>query len=133
MADRRRAGASTSRGLFRQYYRDDGDRRAEPGAPFTSPDRGAWTEPGPAAGPFTALLVDGSRVTYRWYRFVDQPSFQQYKWSPKIRRLQQFVERLHREWPTDRDYLPPPLQAGCRAAPLFVTPPKCMEAGYVRS
>jgi hypothetical protein len=150
-----RAGGHAPRGQFPQYYRHDGDlrvaiapeevppetglrtatfRRAEPGAPFTSPDRGAWTEPGSAAGPFAALLVDGSRVTYRWYRFVDQPSFQQYKWSPeKKQALQQFVERLHREWPTDRDYLPPPTHGELVELDpaLFVTPPKGMEAGYV--
>ena len=48
---------------------------------FTSPTKGAWTEPGPATEPLQARLCDGSLVTYRWYRFVDQPTFQQYAWS----------------------------------------------------
>jgi hypothetical protein len=90
------------RGLFPQYYKHAGDQRvavavadvpaetklvaqefklAEAGEPYTSPVKGAWTQPGPKAGPFTAKLVDGSIVTYAWYRFVDQPSFQQYAWS----------------------------------------------------
>jgi hypothetical protein len=91
--------------------RDAGFRQAKPGAPFTSPAKGAWTEPGPAAGQFQAHVVDGSLVTYRWYRFVDQPSFQQYRWSSdKKARLQALVEQLHRSWPIDRDYLPPPTQ-----------------------
>ena len=51
------------------------------GKPCTSPATGAWSNPGPARGSFTATLADGSMVTYSWYRFVDQPSFQQYKWS----------------------------------------------------
>ena len=52
-------------------------------------------------------LGDGSRVTYCWYRFVDQPSFQQYTrppytWSEEKREaLQSFVEELHRQWPGD--------------------------------
>jgi hypothetical protein len=148
-------GGHAPRGQFPQYTRHDGERRvaiapeevppetglrtasfrrAEPGAPFTSPERGAWTEPGPAAGPFTTKLVDGSVATYRWYRFVDQPSFQQYRWSDgKKRALQEFVERIHREWPIDRDYLQPPTHGELVELDpaLLVTPPEGMEAGYV--
>jgi len=48
--------------------------------------------------------VDGSVVTYSWYRFVDQPSFQQYSWSTEKKAKQQaFGETLHANWPTDRD------------------------------
>ena len=42
------------------------------------PGTAAWSRPGPKRGPFTVKLADGSVVTYHWYRFVDQPSFQQY-------------------------------------------------------
>jgi hypothetical protein len=53
--------------------------------------------------------VDGSVVTYSWYRFVDQPSFQQYAWSEeKKAKLQAFVVKLHAAWPIDRDYMAPP-------------------------
>ena len=84
-------------------------------------------------------LGDGSRVTYRWYRFVDQPSFQQYRrppysWSEeKCEALQAFVEELHRHWPSDRDYMAPPTAGELvRFDPaLFVTPPKGKEVGYV--
>jgi hypothetical protein len=148
-------GGKAPRGQFPQYYRHDGDRRvavapedvpaatglreaefrkAEPRAPFTSPAKGAWTAPGSVAGPFQVKLVDGSLVTYHWYRFVDQPSFQQYGWSPaKKAALQAFVEQLHRAWPIDRDYLPPPTQGELVELDpaLLVTPPKGMEAGYV--
>ena len=55
--------------------------RAKMGAAYTSPTTGAWSRPGPRTGPFKATLTDGSVVTYSWYRFVDQPSFQQYDWD----------------------------------------------------
>jgi hypothetical protein len=107
---------------------------AEPGAPYTSPTSGAWTTPGPAGKAFTVELVDGSVVTYRWYRFVDQPSFQQYDWDDdKKQRLQSFVEKLHASWPIDRDYMDP-LRSGELVAldpGLLVTPPEGMEVGYV--
>ena len=82
---------------------------AAPGAPYTSPATGAWTQPGPTPAPSQAKLADGSVVTYSWYRFVDQPSFQQYDWSEeKKAKLQAFVEKLHAHWPIDRDYMAPP-------------------------
>jgi hypothetical protein len=143
------------RGRFPQYYRHDDKKRvavapgdvpketglhqaqfglAKRGEAFTSPNRGAWTDPGPRAGPFEVKLVDGSRVTYSWYRFVDQPSFRQYAWSAEKRAaLQSFVESLHRAWPIDRDYMPP-LTTGellMLDPALIVTPPKGFEIGYV--
>ncbi|QDU68177.1 hypothetical protein [Engelhardtia mirabilis] len=116
---------------------------ATPGAPFTSPDQptagSAWSEPGPASPARKVKLGDGSLVTYRWYRFVDQPSLQQYRrppysWSDaKCDALQAFIEELHRQWPTDRDYMAPPTSGELvRFDPaLFVSPPKGMEVGYV--
>ncbi len=144
-----------SMGYFPQYFKREGDqlvavpaadvpaetnlldrqfKRAEPGVPYTSPDRGAWRRPGPASGPFQARLGDGSLVTFRWYRFVDQPSFQQYNWSAaKKAKLQAFVEKIHASWSIDRDYMPPPTTGElARLDPaLFVTPPSGMEVGYV--
>ncbi len=144
-----------SSGLFPQYYRHVGQERvaipatsvppetrlqeqkfrvARPGAAYTSPATGAWTRPGPKSGPFTARLADGSVVTYYWYRFIDQPSFQQYSWSEdKKAKLQRFVEMLHTNWHNDRNYMAPPGRGELvRLDPaLLVTPPKGMEAGYV--
>ncbi len=144
-----------AKGLFPQYYKHAGDQRvavaasdvpaetklitqefklAEAGEPYTSPAKGAWTQPGPKAGPFKARLVDGSIVTYAWYRFVDQPSFQQYAWSAeKKARLQAFVEKLHASWPLDRDYMAPPTRGKLVSLDpaLLVTPPEGMETGYV--
>ncbi|HSF46095.1 MAG TPA: hypothetical protein VLA58_08785, partial [Chitinophagaceae bacterium] len=123
-------GTSNKFGNFPRYFRHEGDRLiaisasevpketnllnkefplAEQGEPFTSPSTGAWTNPGAAAGPFKVKLIDGSLVTYYWYRFVDQPSFQQYNWSKaKKEKLQAFIEKIHATWPINRDYMPPP-------------------------
>lgn len=107
---------------------------ARSGPPYTSPTNGAWAQPGPRLGPFTARLADGSVVTYAWYRFVDQPSFQQYHWSAeKKAKLQALVEKLHASWPIDRDYMAPPTRGKLVALDpaLIVTPPAGLEVGYV--
>jgi hypothetical protein len=113
---------------------DQAFARATPGAPYTSPTGGAWGSPGPFKGPYQVRLADGSLVTYSWYRFVDQPSFQQYAWSAeKKAKLQAFVETLHAAWPIDRDYMAP-LRFGTLAVldpALLVTPPPGLEVGYV--
>lgn len=145
----------TGRGTFPQYYRDNGGKReavpesqvpaetgllsqkfrlAEHGVPYETPKSLAWTKPGPKSGPFTVRLVDGSKVTYAWYRFIDQPSFQQYAWSPEKRaKLQSFVEKIHKAWTLDKRYMAPPTMGklvGLDSA-LLVKPPKGMEVGYV--
>ncbi len=145
----------SSKGRFPQYFKQDGDRLvavsesevpeetnlrkqefrlADPGAPYTSPGAGAWTNPGPARGPYKVKLVDGSVVTYSWYRFVDQPSFQQYNFSAeKKAKLQALVEKIHAAWPIDRDYMAPPTKGELVALDpaLFVRPPEGLEVGYV--
>ena len=107
---------------------------ANPGVAYTSPATGAWARPGPTRGPFSVMLADGSEVTYSWYRFVDQPSFQQCRWSAEKRaKLQAFVEKLHATWLPNRDYMAPP-SAGDLVAldpALLVTPPLGLEVGYV--
>lgn len=144
-----------AKGVFPQYYKHVGEERvavpasevpaetrlltqkfklAKVGVPYTSPTVGAWAKPGPRLGPFTAKLVDGSVVTYSWYRFVDQPSFQQYDWSAETKaKLQAFVEKLHSNWPTNRDYMAPPTRGKLVALDpaLLVTPPSGLEVGYV--
>ncbi|MFG0252223.1 MAG: hypothetical protein ACF8NJ_05040 [Phycisphaerales bacterium JB038] len=142
-------------GVFPQYYKHVGEERlavspkdvpqetglhsqqfplAGPGVPYTSPTVGAWTKPGPSSDAYTVKLADGSIVTYKWYRFVDQPSFQQYEWSKaKKEKLQALVEKIHAHWLIDGDYMPPPSQGELVALDpaLLVTPPKGMELGYV--
>ncbi|MGO9923550.1 MAG: hypothetical protein ACLQIB_53715 [Isosphaeraceae bacterium] len=143
------------RGTFPQYYKQIGQERvavpasevpaetqlhgrefshARMGAAYTSPATGAWLRPGPKTGPLKATLADGSVATYSWYRFVDQPSFQQYNWdSSKKAALQAFVEKIHATWPIDRDYMPPPSRGTLvKLDPaLLVTPPEGLETGYV--
>ncbi len=145
----------SSAGFFPQYFKHSGQERvavaptnvppetglregkfrvAGPGADYSSPGTGVWSNPGPRSGPFKVKLADGSTVTYCWYRFVDQPAFQQYNWSEnKKAKLQKLVEKLHANWPVDRDYMAPPSRGQLVRldAALLVTPPKGMETGYV--
>jgi hypothetical protein len=145
----------SSKGTFPEYFKGKGQERvavavedvpaetqlqkqtfktARRGAPYTSPSVGAWRQPGPKSGPFTVKLIDGSFVTYSWYRFIDQPSLQQYHWSEeKKAKLQALVERVHATWPIDRDYMAPP-GVGTLATldpALLVAPPRGLEIGYV--
>ena len=108
----------------------------KPQEPRTTPDDEAscWKKPGPAAGPFKAHLGDGSVVTYYWYRFADQPAMLNADLTDEEReQVQARVEKLHREWTKDRDYLTPP-DVGTLAhidPALILTPPKGLEVGYV--
>jgi hypothetical protein len=109
-------------------------RVSKSGTDYITPTGGAWTTPGPASAPTSVSLGDGSQVTYAWYRFIDQPVFQQYHWNEaRKQRLQRLVAEIHARWTVDREYMPPPgtgslvqLDPG-----LIVTPPRGMEAGYV--
>ena len=107
-----------------------------PSEPYVTPDdpESCWKKPGPVAGPFKAYPGDGSVVTYYWYRFADQPALLNADLTDKEReRLQKHVEKLHRNWKKDRDYLPPPAfgkLANIDPA-LIVTPPSGLEIGYV--
>ncbi len=108
----------------------------KPQEPRTTPDDAAncWKKPGPAAGPFKARLGDGSVVTYYWYRFADQPAMLNADLTDEEReQVQARVEKLHRAWTKDRDYLTPPdLGTLAHIDPaLILTPPKGLEVGYV--
>ena len=107
-----------------------------PSEPYVTPDdaESCWKKPGPAAGPFQAKLGDGSVVTYYWYRFADQPALLNADLTDAEREsLQKRVEKLHRNWKKDRDYLPPPTvgKLADLDPALIVTPPKGLEIGYV--
>lgn len=109
-------------------------RLAGKGEPYTSPNTGAWSTPGPASKEELATLADGSTVTYRWYRFIDQPSLQQYDWTPEEKqKLQSLVEKIHSQWSIDNDYMEP-LKKGELISidrALIIKPPKPYEVGYV--
>lgn len=97
----------------------------------------SWGTPGPAKGPFYANLADGSRVTYYWYRFIDQPSLQQYKkvWSESQKaEMQSVVEKIQKNWTANKEYMPAPRDGKPLVSidpGLLVTPPKGLEIGYV--
>jgi hypothetical protein len=93
----------------------------------------SWKKPGPAAGPFEARLGDGSVVTYRWYRFADQPALMNADMTADEREtLQKRVEMLHKNWTKEREYLPPPtVESWPRSMWGLVTLPKGLEIGYV--
>ncbi|MEI6810196.1 MAG: hypothetical protein WCN95_15870, partial [bacterium] len=103
---------------------------------YVTPDdaKSCWKKPGHVAGPFQSHPGDGSVVTYYWYRFADQPALLNADLTDQEREsLQAKVEKLHRSWKKDRDYLPPP-KIGKLAdidPALIVTPPPGLEAGYV--
>jgi hypothetical protein len=78
---------------------------------YVTPEDAAscWKTPGPKAGPFQAHPGDGSVVTYYWYRFADQPAMLYADLTAHEREaVQARVEKLHRSWMRDRDYLAPP-------------------------
>jgi len=108
----------------------------DPSKPYVTPDdpESCWKKPGPVAGPFQARPGDGSIVTYYWYRFADQPALLNADLTDKEREsLQARVEKLHRNWKKDRDYLAPPAigKLADIDPALIVTPPPGLEAGYV--
>ena len=110
--------------------------KEKPQEPRTTPDdaTSCWKKPGPVAGPFKARLGDGSVVTYYWYRFADQPAMLNADLSDAEReQVQARVEKLHRAWTKDRNYLTPPdADALAHIDPaLILTPPKGFEIGYV--
>lgn len=107
-----------------------------PQRPYDTPDDPAscWKKPGPEAGPYKAYLGDGTVVTYYWYRFADQPALLNAGLTDAEReRLQKRVEKLHRAWPKNRDYLAPPkLGSLAELDPAqIVKPPKGLEVGFV--
>jgi hypothetical protein len=110
--------------------------KERPPKAYVTPEDAAssWKKPGPAAGPFKAKIGDGSTVTYYWYRFADQPALLNADLTDVEREtLQQRVEKLHRHWTKDREYLAPPT-VGTLAEidpALIVTPPAGLEVGYV--
>ena len=103
---------------------------------YVTPEDAAscWRKPGPKAGPFQAKLGDGSVVTYYWYRFAEQPAMLNADLTTQEREaVQARVEKLHRNWKKDRDYLAPPAFGKLAELDpaLLVTPPAGMEEGYV--
>jgi hypothetical protein len=120
-------------GLVEYRFRRPQEDRPDPYVTPEDPES-CWKKPGPVAGPFQAYPGDGSVVTYYWYRFADQPALLNADLTDKEREdLQVRVEKLHRNWKKDRDYLAPPAigKLADIDPALIVTPPPGLEAGYV--
>lgn len=150
-----KASEVSPKGIFPQYFKEvNGTRvpvsaasvpsetklltaefpRKPRGGAYTSPTTGDTWVPQGRVGPFTVKLSDGSKVTYYWYRFIDQPSFKQYNWSAdKKAKLQALAEKIHTSWPTDRNYMAPPTTGALATFDpgLLVQPPVGLEVGYV--
>lgn len=95
---------------------------------------GPWNNPGPAAGPFTAELGDGSTLTYYWYRFVDQPAIVHANLPEDMRDvMQQRVELIHSNWRHTDEYFEPPAVGNIATLDpaAIVQPPSGLEIGYV--
>ena len=94
----------------------------------------SWWKQSPAAsGDLTADLRDGSQVTYRWYKFVDQPSLQRFEMNAAEKAgIQGAVEKMQKEWNNFAMMKDP--KVGSLVSfdeGLMVTPPKGLEIGYV--
>ena len=110
--------------------------KEDPQPAYDTPDdpKSSFKSPGPVAGPFKAHLGDHSVVTYYWYRFADQPALLNADLTQEEREAMQVkVEKLHRTWTRQLEYLAPPTVG--KLADLdpaqVVTPPKGFEIGYV--
>ena len=94
----------------------------------------SWWKQSPAAsGDLTADLRDGSQVTYRWYKFVDQPSLQRFEMNAAEKAgIQGAIEKMQKEWNNFAMMKEP--KVGSLVSfdeGLMVTPPKGLEIGYV--
>lgn len=105
----------------------------EPDCPFQDSES-PWNTPGPSAGPFTVRLGDGSKLTYYWYRFIDQPSIIHANLPESMRQnLQNKIEMIHANWHSTDEYLPALTNGSLVGLDpgLIVSPPSGMEIGYV--
>ena len=104
--------------------------------PYHSPlvDRQSEDDLKIAAGPFEVELIDGSIVTYFWYRFIDQPSLKHLSWNRAERdKLQNLVEKIHSEWKLGKEFMSA-VQEGelvTLDTSLILTPPVGLEIGFV--
>ena len=110
--------------------------------PLKSTDLNRMYEPPSGGSPqpegdqtYSVDLIDGSTVTYGWYRFIDQPSILKLNLSSDKRtRLQSLVETIHAlDWGTSNPVLAPPTFGDLVEIDdaLLLTPPAGMNTGYV--
>ena len=107
-----------------------------PQEPYLTPEdpKSSFRSPGPVAGPFKVKLGDRTVLTYHWYRFADQPALLNADLTAAEREvMQKKVEKLHRSWTKDLEYIAPPTVGKLAEIDpaLIVKPPKGFEIGYV--
>ena len=94
----------------------------------------SWWQQSPAAsGDLTADLRDGSQVTYRWYKFVDQPSLQRFEMNAAEKAgIQGAIEKMQNQW-NNFSMMKNPTVGSLVSFDegLMVIPPKGLEIGYV--
>ena len=94
----------------------------------------SWWKQSPAAsGDLTADLRDGSQVTYRWYKFVDQPSLQRFEMNAAEKAgIQGAIEKMQSQW-NNFSMMKNPTVGSLVSFDegLMVTPPNGLEIGYV--
>jgi Tfp pilus assembly protein FimV len=92
-----------------------------------------WKQSPSASGDLTADLRDGSQVTYRWYKFVDQPSLQRFEMNAAEKAgIQGAIEKMQKEWNNFAMMKDPTVGSLVSFDEgLMVTPPKGLEIGYV--
>ena len=98
------------------------------------PPSGGWPQP-EGDQTYSVDLIDGSTVTYGWYKFIDQPSILKLNLGSAQRtRLQSLVETIHTlNWGTSNPVLAPPTFGDLVEIDdaLLLTPPAGMNIGYV--
>jgi len=105
----------------------------EEDCPWHDPN-GPWMNPGPVVGPFQVEIADGSRLTYYWYRFIDQPAIANANLPEDQRtKLQERIELIHTHWPKEDEYLAPQSRGELASLDpgIIVEPPAGLEIGYV--
>ena len=84
---------------------------------------------------YATELIDGSTVSYGWYRFVEQPSIRKLNLSEIVKaQLQSVVQAIHTaNWGIENPVLEAPTFGNLAEidSALILTPPAGMEVGYV--
>ena len=93
-----------------------------------------WWKKSPAVSrDLNVNLKDGSQVTYRWYKFVDQPSLQRFMMNDAEKKgIQSAIEKMQKEW-NNFSMMKDPTEGSLVSfdKALIVKPPKGLEIGYV--
>ena len=100
-------------------------------APYIAPE---WWENSTSASPeVKSQLNDGSVITYRWYKFVDQPALQRFEMNESEKKaLQSAVVAIQTQW-SENPMMKEPTKGALVNfdAGMIVKPPQGLEVGYV--